>query len=158
MDDQAKQGLIYAMRLLSISKKSEKRIREKLKEKGYSQNSIEEVTGELKTKGILDDLKFAKEKVYWAHHGNPVGKRRLKFELKKHGVKDSQITEALEDIDPASERDTAFSLAKTQAEKLKALSPIQRKKRLYDFLARRGFDYEICREIVTSLDKRIENN
>lgn len=158
MNEQIKQGLIYAMRLLSVSKKSETRIREKLKEKGYPEPVAEEVIRELKEKNILDDSKFAEEKVYWATHGNPLGKRRLRFELKKQGLSEQVVGEALDGITRAEERENALALAKTQADKLKSLEPERRKKRLYDFLIRRGFDYEICRDVITKLEKQVEND
>ena len=158
MDEQTKQGLIYAMRLLAISKKSEVQIREKLAGKGYSANAITQVIGELKSNGILDDLKFAKEKIYWATHGNLIGKRRLEFELRRKGIKKDTIAEALQEFSVAEERERAFSLAKIQADKLKAIAPLQKRKRLYDFLIRRGFDYEICRDVIEEIGKNAQND
>ena len=158
MDEQIKQGLIYTMRLLAIARKSEKQIREKLKQKGYSAESSESVIQELKVKKILDDVGVAKEKVYWAIHGNPMGKRRVQFELQKKGIGKQVIAEALEGFNPEDERKAALDLAKTRAEKLTALAPIQRKKRLYDYLIRRGFGYDICGDVAAALAQNIENS
>ena len=145
------------MRLLAISRKSETQLREKLEEKGYLASAIAEVISELKKNGILDDLKFAKERVYWAAHGNPIGKRRVQFELRKRGIAKNTIAEALEDFSVTAERDRALALAKAQAEKLKAVTPFKKRKRLYDFLMRRGFEYEICRDVIEKIGKNAEN-
>lgn len=152
LEEQEKQGLIYCIRLLTMTKRSESNIRQKLKEKGYDEKVAERIATGLKAKKLLNDLEFAKAKVYWARHGNLIGKKRIAFDLRKKGLKTSVISEALQDYDPASEKTSALELAKNRYDKLKSLDPLKRKKRIYDFLARRGFDYEICREVISEIE------
>lgn len=149
-----KQGLIYTMRLLQISRRSEANIRAKLKEKGYEAEVANRVVELLKERRLLSDLALAKDFTYWATHGKLLGKRRIRLDLKKRGVGESSIADALEASEGRNERSLAMELARERHEKFKALEPLKRKKRLYDFLVRRGFDYDICRSVVNELEMK----
>ena len=153
LGEQVKQGVLYAMRLLSIAKRSELDLKLKLKHKGYPEEAIQQVIHLLKEKKLLNDLEFAKHKVYWSQYGNPVGRNRIRLELRKKGLSEDNISEALQEWDPSSEKEKALLLAKTRFDKLKTLDPTKRKKRIYDFLVRRGFAYEISREVISELER-----
>jgi regulatory protein len=154
LQSEARQGLIYAMRLLSISKRSESDIVARLKRKGYQEDHVVQIIRYLKEKKLLDDVAFAKNFVYWAHHGNAIGSKRIRLQLRKKGVRGDAIEQAMEDHDRVHEKKSAFELAEMRYEKLKMLDPDKRKKRIYDFLVRRGFDYETCRNVVFQLESK----
>ena len=145
---QLKQGYIYAVRLLAASKKSESELLRRLSEKGYPEDIAKQVIVELKNQGILDDQKLARETVQWAIQTKKYGRNRISFELKKKGVAANKIARELEQYSKALERETALGLAAERWTKLEKVEYQKRKKRLYDFLINRGFDFEMSREIV----------
>ena len=148
---QLKQGYIYAVRLLAASKKSERELLKRLSDKGYSEEIAEQVVEELKDQRILSDQKLAQETVHWAIQAKRYGRNRIALKLRKKGVPAWEITKELEQYPKALERETALALAEERWAKLKKIEPKKRKKRLYDFLVARGFDFEISREIVTQM-------
>ncbi len=155
---QFKQGYIYAVRLLAASKKSERELLRRLSDKGYPVEIAEQVIDELKTQGILSDQKLAQETVHWAIQAKRYGRNRIALQLRKKGVQASEITKELEQYPKAIERETALALAEERWIKLKKVEPQKRKKRLYDFLVSRGFDFEISREIVTQIQDKPDEN
>ncbi len=150
---QFKQGYIYAVRLLAASKKSELELLKRLSDKGYPVEIVEQVVDELKTQGILSDQKLAQETVHWAIQAKRYGRNRIALKLRKKGVPAGEITKELEQYPKAIERETALAVAEEGWMKLKKVEPKKRKKRLYDFLINRGFDFEISREIVAQIQK-----
>ncbi len=152
-DPQFQQGHLYAIRLLTASKKSTSQLRKRLKDKGYRADVIQNVLDALNTQGILNDRKMVDESVQWAKQAKRYGKRRIALELKKKGIAEAVINESLVDYSKDEERETAKELAAVRWEKLSRLDPMKKKKRLYDFLISRGFDFEVVRETVDELNK-----
>lgn len=149
---QFKQGYLYVVRLLAISRKSESELERKLEEKGYLKEVIEEIFKALRAKGIVSDTKLVEETVQWGIHSKRYGKRRIFVELKKKGVAEAKIEEALKQYPETTEKEIAGELAQLRWEKLQKLTPEKRKKRLYDYLLGRGFGFELARELVTKLE------
>lgn len=154
---QFKQGYLYAVRLLTASKKSTKELLRRLKQKGYDAGIAQEILESLKNQGILNDRKMVDETIHWAKQAKRYGKKRISLELKKKGIAQNIIDEALENYSKDEERETAFQLAETRWNKVKHLEPQKRKKRLFDFLVSRGFDFELAREIMNQLDSKKDN-
>ena len=154
---QFKQGYLYAVRLLTASKKSTKELSKRLKDKGYDPAVAEDILECLRAQGILDDRKMVDETIHWAKEAKRYGKKRISLELKKKGIAQNVIEEALENYSKDEERETAYQLAETRWNKVKHLEPQKRKKRLFDFLVSRGFDFELAREIMNRLDSKKDN-
>lgn len=155
---QFKQGYLYAVRLLAASKKSEREVSKRLLEKGYPEETVEQVVGELRSQKLLSDRKLVDETIQGAIYAKRYGRRRIFLELKKRGIGSAQIEKALEDYPKATERETAHTLAQERWEKLKKVEYQKRKKRLYDFLLNRGFDFELAREIVNQMQSDIHED
>ena len=155
---QFKQGYLYAVRLLTASKKSSKELSKRLKDKGYQPAAIEDILQSLRSQGILDDRKMADETIHWAKQAKKYGKKRISLELKKKGIAQNLIDGALEGYSKEEERKTAYQLAEIRWNKVKHLEPQKRKKRLFDYLISRGFDFELTREIMNRLDSPKNND
>ena len=156
-DPQLKQGYLYAVRLLTMTKRSEKELVKRLKEKGYPEETITQITERLKTQGILNDQKLLNETIHWSIQSKKYGRNRIFIELRKRGIAASEIEDALKNYSKEIERETASEVAEARWEKLKKIEPKKRKKRLYDFLISRGFDFELAREITTQLEANANN-
>ena len=155
---QLKQGYLYAVRLLAASKKSEQELSKRLLEKGYLKESVEGVIERLKNKGILSDQKLVHETVQWSMEAKRYGKRRIFMDLKRRGIASKEIANALESYPKSKEKEVASELAQNRWVKFKNIDPKKRKKRVYDFLLNRGFDYELSRELISKLEQKNDEN
>ncbi|MBN1526766.1 MAG: regulatory protein RecX [Candidatus Omnitrophica bacterium] len=147
-------ALNNAYSLLRMRPRSEFEIRERLRAKGYGGALIDDIVAGLKSRGDIDDRKFAGFWVDSRMHLNPVGDVVLRHELKAKGVATAVIDAALEAKSKAyDEYELALAMAAERFERLKKLDRPKAMKRLYDFLLRRGFAYETVRRIVEKLAK-----
>lgn len=151
--EQEKQGLIYAIRLLAATKRSERNIRERMTEKGYPASAIDKVITVLKAGHYLNDLALAKQKIEYAALSAPKGRRRLSFELRQKGIGERVIQDALAEYLPEEELSHARTLAQGKWADWQKIEQFKRRKKLYDFLARRGFDYELCRQVIDEVER-----
>lgn len=148
--DKADKAIAYAYRLLSVRPRSERELRERLFKKGFGRACTQNVIALLKERDIIDDFKFAKLWIESRMRMNPKGEMLLRKELREKGIKSSVIEKALSEKE-GKEDFLAMALAKKRLETLKKLPKEKARKRLFDFLARRGFDFDIIEETVKGL-------
>lgn len=148
MSEQEKQALITALRFLTASAKSRKTLKQKLEEKGYGEEIVEQALGRLEKQGLLNDRAYAQNllQAYTTHRAS--GRRKVAFELEKRGINKKLTREVLESYSPQEEREKALEVAQLKNERWKNLDKMKRRKKLYDFLIRRGFEFDLCRDIV----------
>lgn len=141
-----------AYALLRQRPRSESEIVKRLSLKGYGEDQVAAVIEELKKLGHIDDAKFAKEWVESRMRANPKGDAVLRQELRHKGVEEALIEEALsQKAQRFDDRKIALSMAREQFERFKKLDRRKAAKRVYDFLARRGFGYGIIQGIIEEL-------
>ena len=153
-DEQEKQAWIVSLRLLAATPKSVKELRDKLTAKGFPDGIIEKTLATLQDKGLLSDRAFAQNIVSRFTQGQPSGSRKISFELKRKGVPAKMREEILEGLNPDEERERARELAGARWERFAKLEAQKRKRRVYDFLLRRGFDFQLVRDVI----EQLENN
>jgi regulatory protein len=137
-----------ALKFLSYRPRSVAEVRKRLQEKDLSAEAVEAVLGRLQEAHLLDDQAFAR---YWVENREqfePRSARALRFELRRKGVPDGDISASLEELD---EEDAAYRAARAQARRLNSLDIQNFRKRLGDFLLRRGFGYEVIKHAVNRL-------
>ena len=140
-------ALSYAYRLLGIRPRSEKELKERLFGKRYGSEAIESVISQLKEKGVVDDLKFARAWVESRMRTSPKGNVALKRELGMKGIS-NPITEEVLSEKKEDEASIVKELAEKKMESLKDLPKEKARKRLFDFLARRGFNFDTIKDAV----------
>ena len=140
-----------ALRLLKIRPRSIGELKEKLERKGFDAAEISQTLQWFEEIKLLDDRVFTKS---WIQYrlARPFGFRRIIMELKTKGI-DSEIIE--EEIGLIkSQRDewpTALELAKRRWQKFASVEPVKRKKRIFDFLSRRGFAPDVIFKVMKKL-------
>ncbi|MDD2928038.1 MAG: regulatory protein RecX [Candidatus Omnitrophica bacterium] len=140
----------YAFFLLKFRLRSENELAGRLKLKKIPAETIKEVISFLKEKRFIDDNVFARA---WINSRlkKPFGLRRIKQELRQKGV-DKEIIEAqtakLEDY---SEGKTVLDLAKGRLNRIKGIDQVSSKRRVYAYLARRGFSPEVIIDTLNQL-------
>ena len=145
-----------AYALLRMRPRSVYEIRNRLKAKGYDESVVDDIVSGLKHSGDLDDLKFARFWVESRMQMNPAGDVILRYELKEKHIDDSIIEATLsEKAEKYDEYEVAFSMAKEQFERFKKLDRRKATKRVYDFLLRRGFEYDTIRRITENLTRLV---
>lgn len=152
-------------RLFSIRQRSEKEIRDyfeskqsesKIKGKeAISKVLIDKVIDRLKQKGLIDDEEFAKAWVDARRRSRKKGKFALKQELFQKGIAKEIIEEAISDQSSDVREEQVAEAAINKKLKSWTLLPyLGKKKKAYDFLMRRGFEYEIVKVVVEKLLKK----
>ncbi|MCM8775318.1 MAG: recombination regulator RecX, partial [Candidatus Omnitrophica bacterium] len=147
-----KEAWIISLRLLAISTKSQREITKKLIDKGYPVSVVRAVTEKLKGEGLLNDRAYAQHLVNKYTSSKPSGCRRIAFELKRRGIPKKIREEFLASMDSESEVHRARALAQLKWRRFSKISPEKRKKRVYDFLVRRGFDFQIARDLIEEFE------
>ncbi len=137
----------YAYNLLRVQPRSEKELSFRLKKKGFSESTSKETVSLFKKNGLLNDLKFARAWVDARLKSNPKGDIVLRYELTTKGISGNIIDKVLSE-NPECEEVIAKRLAGDRIKALRGLPELKAKKRLHDYLARRGFKHDIIEEVV----------
>lgn len=137
-----------ALRLLSYRPRSEREIRERLTKRGVQAEIQDATVTRLKETGLIDDEAYARSFAESRLRTSPRGRRLIAAELRTKGVSKPIADEATVDID---EREAAHRAAARRARGLTKASFTEFRRRLGDFLVRRGFDYETAGDTVSRL-------
>ena len=145
----------YALKLLSLRKRTAKEIEEKLCKKFPSQKEkIAPLIEKLKKIGYLDDQDFAEAWIKDRLNFNPRGIKQIERELRNKGVEKEIIRKALEKLYPVSlEKEIMEKLARKKWEREKNIELIKRMERVYRYLLYRGFPQKEAKEIISKLAK-----
>ena len=149
--------------LFSVRQRSEKEIRDYLRNLSFKRKikEQEEVSAmtinllveRLKQKGLVNDLEFAKAWVEARRKSKQKGERALKMELFQKGI-DREIIEKVlsEPFDFAQgEEDLAKLALEKKMKAWRNLPPQEFKKKAYEFLMRKGFDYSVAKDAVENI-------
>ncbi|MDH5542492.1 MAG: recombination regulator RecX [Nitrospinota bacterium] len=143
-----------AYRLLARRDRSILEIREALKKRDFEEDTIKEVISRLVDDGYLNDRKFATLYGSSLSRNRKVGPNYIMNKLIKKGVDRKLADEAIAEIfsNPEDTENQLHSLIEKKMSRMKdGLSPIHIKKRLYDFLAGKGFGSDA---ILKAINKR----
>lgn len=137
-----------ALGYLSYRPRSVSEVRHHLAGKEVPEELIVETVERLVRAGLLDDDAFAR---FWVENRSsfrPRGQLALRYELRGKGVSEEAINSAVEAVDECEE---AYRAAQPRALRLARVDRDTFRRRLADFLRRRGFSYETVRETVERL-------
>jgi len=147
----AKSAKAAALRFLKIRPRSIFELKEKLEAKGFLLTEIETTVLELTALGLLDDRAFTKS---WINYrlARPFGFRRIIQELKDKGIDQETIEQAVAEIrDGYSAENVVMELAQRRWQRLPDIDPLKKKKRVMDFLLRRGFEADIVLKVLKKI-------
>jgi regulatory protein len=145
-----------ALRLLSLRPRAEAEIKQRLVRKGFAEAVIDETLERLREKNLVDDSQFALAWVENQSTFRPRGRRLLKMELRQKGVPEPKIEQALDEMQ--DEADLAYQAAERAAQRMSGLEWQQFRLKLSQFLARRGFSYEVVSQTVARRWKEIQTS
>jgi regulatory protein len=139
-----------AVRYLSYRPRSESEIRQRLQRHGYDYDCIERTVVVLKERGLVDDTAFAR---FWIENRetfSPRSRRLTGLELQRKGLDRHVIEQTTGIID---DREGAYRAGLKKASRLPSADYVLFRRRLGDFLRRKGFGYEVINETVDRLWK-----
>jgi regulatory protein len=152
-EDLRERALQQALLFLSYRARSEAEIRQNLRKHEYPELVIEETLERLREDGFANNKQFARAWVENRTTFRPRGRHVLAMELRQKGIDDSTIESVLENIDDEA---LAYEAGLKKARKLalsltKGQEWSEFRKKISEFLARRGFSYPVIAPIVTRL-------
>ena len=135
------------LELLSRKPRTERDLRKALVE-DFQPIDIDRALARLHELGYLDDRAWS-DRYVGSPRAQVRGRSLLRSELKARGVSDEVVAETLDG------RDDLAAAIETAAKRVRSLRSIEdeerRKRRLYDFLRRRGFADDVCRRAMESV-------
>lgn len=145
-----------ALRLLSHRARSEQELRDRLKQKGLSLEGIKKVLDSLTRSGLINDLEFARAFAHDKLLRKPIGRSMLTHQLRQKGISKEVIEQVLSEVyEKVKEDKYAVELARNRFERFKSafdeLEPLKQRKKLSDYLARRGFAWETVAKAVNEV-------
>lgn len=140
-------------RFLKFRPRSEKEVVDKLADKGFTPGTIDPAMEFFRTKKFLDDQMFARGWIT-SRLKKPFGMTRIRRELKQKGISDEIINQetplALLEYDEVA---AAAELAKHRLAKYKGIDKLKAKRRIYEYLIRRGFGFNTVARVVNQLNR-----
>ena len=119
-----------------------------LRKKGVEDAVADEVLGRFTEVGMIDDAVFAQMWVTSRHRGRGLATSALRQELRRKGVDDDDIAEAVATLDPEQEAATARALVDRKLRSTAGLATDARVRRLAGMLARKGYPAGLAFRIV----------
>ena len=129
-----------AIHYLSYRPRSEAELRERLHRRGFDGDNVETVIAKLREQGLVDDLAFAQ---FWKDNResfSPRSQRLTRLELRQKGVASNIIDQVVADVD---DDDSAYRAALSRARSLPLSDYQSFRRRLGEYLKRRGFGYGV---------------
>ena len=131
----------YFFRILSRRDHSRKELKDKAYKKGYSGSYIDEILDEFEEKEYIDDRKFALKYTADKFEFNDWGPYKIRTQLFKKGISKAVVEEcirksfATEDI-----KESMVALIRKKKKRYQREPKEKRKKKIFDFLLRKGYD------------------
>ena len=119
-----------------------------LGQQGCSGRTIDTTLAELEELGVIKGENYARSWVDRRLRFKPRGKRVLKRELVSKGIDQTIADCVLDEIDDTDEAGIALKIARKQAVHYRSLLPHVAKRRMHDFLLRRGFDNDTIQRVI----------
>ncbi|MBM4428262.1 MAG: hypothetical protein FJ031_13665 [Chloroflexi bacterium] len=148
VEDSQERALQQALLFLSYRVRSEKEIRQNLQKHEFPEEVIETTLEKLRASNLANDPEFAR---VWGENRNifrPRSRRAVTMELRQKGLDDETVQAAVSNMD---EDALAYESALKRANRLKGQEWGEFRKKLSEYLARRGFPYSVIAPVVTRI-------
>jgi regulatory protein len=152
-----------AYRFISYKPRTLKEVSDKLKAKGFQSDLVSKVVEELKNYGFINDLEYARNFVLNKSRSKTLGELALRRELLSKGISSEIVDEVLSERENLiDEFEIALDLAQGKLKQIKSLKKRKKgrdeyKRRIYEFLLRRGFKFETINRVMREIFDDFEN-
>ena len=154
-EDARERAFQQALLFLSYRARSEAEIRQNLRKHEIPESVIELTLERLRQDGLANDNQFARAWVENRTAFRPRSRRLMAMELRQKGLNDEAVSSAVADVDDEA---LAYDAAQKKVSRYKGLDWNDFRKKLSDFLARRGFSYSVIAPVVTRMWNEAHND
>jgi regulatory protein len=144
-----------ALNMIAVRARSSAELRRLLVRKGELPEYVDLAIERLLRAGFLDDASFARQFARSKAVGSGLSRRRVQLELARRGVAREVADAAIAEVFAEEHVDEEGTLERVARKKMKSLERLDanvQRRRLYSFLARRGYDSDdIARTLRTLL-------
>lgn len=147
-EDRDEEAFQRALKLLNHRMRSAAEIQKNLRSHQLPEETIKNVVDRLQRSGLVDDRRFAELWIENRNEFRPRSRRALYVELRQRGVPAEIIEVVLENLD---EGELAYQAAAKQFRKVERKDKLEFRRKLNEFLARRGFSYDVIAPVVARL-------
>lgn len=147
-----------ALRQLTMAPRSRKQLADTLRQKGCEDEVARTVLDRLEQVGLVDDAAFARMLVRSRQETKGLAPRALSQELRRKGVAEELIEEALAELSPDDQHGRARDLVDKRLRSMRGLDRQVQTRRLAGFLGRKGYDSAVAFRVINeALDQLPEN-
>lgn len=139
-----------ALCMLDVAAQTRGDLVRKLVRKGYVFPAAEAAAERLCENGLIDDRRFA-ERIAQSQLSKPVGTYAVKRKLRAKQLSEEDVEAAMEGFDSQQQAAACRAAGEKLYRKYAELAPRERRAKLSQALARRGFGWEAIRETVDAL-------
>jgi regulatory protein len=147
-EDARERAYQQAMLYLSYRARSEAEIRQNLRKHEIPEPVIEQTLERLRQARLADDHEFARAWVENRNTFRPRSRKALAIELRQKGISEEASRTALDGLD---EEALAYEAARKRAGRFEGQDWTMFRKKMSEFLARRGFPYAVIAPIVSRI-------
>ncbi len=147
-EDQREVAYMQALRFLDYRPRSRIEVRRNLEKHAVPAEVINDVFKRLERSGLVNDERFAKDWVENRSEFRPRSRKALAYELHQRGLDETSIDKALQGM---NEEVLAYQAALKQSRRYEGLPVRDFRNKLGSYLARRGFSYEVIKDVVTKV-------
>lgn len=147
-EDPAHQARDVVYRLLAVRARSRSELRQALVRKGFDEELADAALQKFADAGLIDDAEFARAWVRERHDQQGLGRHALGVELRRKGVAERVIDDALSTVDEDSEVERARELVRRKLRGMAGVDGAKRTRRLVSMLARKGYSEGMAFRVV----------
>jgi regulatory protein len=143
-----------ALNMLAFRARSSAELARSLVRKGEEKEHVAWAVERLQANGLLDDAAFAQSFTRAKVLGAQQSRRRVQQDLSRKGVARSVSDAAIDTVfeeEGVDQREIVEEAARKKLRSLRGLEPPVRRRRLYAFLARRGYDSDDIRAAMDAV-------
>lgn len=139
-----------ALSSLDFCARAAKELERSLLNKGYVPPAVEAVLDRLRENRLIDDRRLA-TRIAETNASKPVGVYAMKRKLRAKGISDEDASDALENFDEEQQRKAAQAAGEKLLKRYADLPSRERRAKLSQALARRGFPWDAVSAAVSAL-------
>jgi regulatory protein len=140
----------YCLNLLAARPLTRAELHKKLIGRGYEEDVADQVLDRLHEVGLIDDAAVAEVWVRSRHNHQGLARKALSIELRRKGVADEVVAEAVSAVDAESEEARARELVRKRLRGTVPTDEVAMIRRLVGMLARKGYSSGLAYQVVKS--------
>ena len=150
--EEQKDATRKAMRLLEHMDRTEKGLRDKLRQSGFSPDAVDAALAYVQSYGYIDDSRYAR--TYIAYRMDSKSRQKIIQELIGNGVDKETAVAAWEEEAALNSPDERTLLIRTVEKKYAPGTELDEKemRRLYGYLVRRGFQFSDISSVLEEME------